>query len=493
MSSIGDLWKVLKPEPFCPNPNQEKAILHTNGPLYLPAGPGAGKTRVLLWRTVNLIAFQNVRPQDIFLATFTEKAALQLKEGLRSLLDIASEITGVPYDTSRVYVGTAHSLCQRILTDHRFSKGAEHRFSPVLMDELSQYLYLYRRFHWQLLTERAGLKKDANSRINEVFSSKHGNGSSSRHRAVSSCVGVFNRLAEECVNVEAAIRRMTNRDVKLLLKLCSAYQESMESDSVTDFANIQRKALEQLNKSYGQDNAFRFVIIDEYQDTNTIQERLYFKLASIHKNLCVVGDDDQALYRFRGATVENFVEFPERCREYLGLSPAKIPLAINYRSRRGIVDFCNEFIAHSSCNWKKESNKGFYRVPKKVKASRTGDEPAVIATQPGDLETVCKEVASMVKVIVQEGRVNDPNEIAFLFPSLKTKQAAAMKDALIEKGLKVYAPRAGRLLEVQEAKAIFGLFLLVFGRPNRGDGFGYTHFDEDFRKKTIERVSAGSI
>jgi hypothetical protein len=95
MASIKDLWKTLKPEPFCPHPNQEKAILLTKGPLYLPAGPGAGKTRVLLWRTVNLIAFQGVRPEEIFLATFTEKAALQLKEGLRSLLDVATEITGV--------------------------------------------------------------------------------------------------------------------------------------------------------------------------------------------------------------------------------------------------------------------------------------------------------------------------------------------------------------------------------------------------------------
>jgi len=475
MAIINDLWKALKPEPFCPHPNQEKAILHTEGPVYLPAGPGAGKTRVLLWRTVNLIAFQNVRPEDIFLATFTEKAALQLKEGLRSLLDIASEITGVPYDTSRVYVGTAHSLCQRILTDHRFSKGAEHRFSPVLLDELSQYLYLYRRFRWDSLTEEAGLKKHANSRINEIFSGKKGNGSSSRHRAVSSCMGVFNRLTEECVDVEAAIRRMTNRDVKLLLKLCSIYQESMESDSVTDFANIQRKALERLDKSYSEENAFRYVIVDEYQDTNTIQERFYFKLASIHKNLCVVGDDDQALYRFRGATVENFVEFPERCREFLGQSPTKIPLSINYRSRKGIVEFCNKFISHSSCDWEKKSNKGFYRVPKEIKANRTGDDPAVIATQPGDLENVCKEVASMVKAIVREGRLNDPNEIAFLFPSLKTKQAAAMKDALIAMGLKVYAPRAGRLLEVHEAKAIFGLFLLVFGRPSKGDGFGYQY------------------
>ena len=85
---------------FKPNPKQEKAILHTTGPLFLTAGPGSGKTRVILWRTVNLIVFNQVDPKKIFLATFTEKAALQLKDGLRSLLGLITNKTGQPYDIS---------------------------------------------------------------------------------------------------------------------------------------------------------------------------------------------------------------------------------------------------------------------------------------------------------------------------------------------------------------------------------------------------------
>jgi len=81
--TIDDLWKKAD---FKPNENQKAAILHTNGPLYLPAGPGSGKTRVLLWRTLNLIVFHDIPPEEIYLSTFTEKAAHQLKEGLRSLL-----------------------------------------------------------------------------------------------------------------------------------------------------------------------------------------------------------------------------------------------------------------------------------------------------------------------------------------------------------------------------------------------------------------------
>lgn len=79
------IWGDLKPKPFVPNPNQEAAILHVDGPLYLTAGPGSGKTRVLLWRTLNLIVFHDVKPEELFLSTFTEKAAKQLQDGLRSL------------------------------------------------------------------------------------------------------------------------------------------------------------------------------------------------------------------------------------------------------------------------------------------------------------------------------------------------------------------------------------------------------------------------
>src|SRR5512132_321635 len=111
MTPLEALWRDAK---FMPTPEQRSAILHSDGPLYLPAGPGSGKTRVLLWRTLNLIAFQGVSPDEIYLSTFTEKAAHQLKEGLRSLLALATSKNGQPYDLGRMYVGTIHSLCQKL-------------------------------------------------------------------------------------------------------------------------------------------------------------------------------------------------------------------------------------------------------------------------------------------------------------------------------------------------------------------------------------------
>ena len=121
--TIHDLFHAVHPGPFKPDNYQEQAILHTTGPLFLTAGPGSGKTRVLLWRTLNLLVFHEVRPDEIFLSTFTEKAAFQLQEGLRALLSLVTHLTGTPYDVSPMYIGTVHALCQRLLTDRRFSMG----------------------------------------------------------------------------------------------------------------------------------------------------------------------------------------------------------------------------------------------------------------------------------------------------------------------------------------------------------------------------------
>jgi DNA helicase-2/ATP-dependent DNA helicase PcrA len=115
---------------FEPDPNQKSAILHVNGPLYLPAGPGSGKTRVLLWRALNLILFHQVKPDQIFLATFTEKAALQLRDELRGLLGLAAANSSASFNISGMYVGTVHSLCLRLMEDRRFSPNGMRQQPP---------------------------------------------------------------------------------------------------------------------------------------------------------------------------------------------------------------------------------------------------------------------------------------------------------------------------------------------------------------------------
>lgn len=146
---IQELWKIKN---FTPNDEQRKAILFDeNKPMFITAAPGSGKTRVLLWRTVYLIVDKKISPDQIFLSTFTEKAAHQLKEGLKELLGIAANFTNEKYDLARMYVGTIHSNCHRVLLDRKFSVTSERQVPPRVLDELGQYLYIY--------NQRFGLKQ----------------------------------------------------------------------------------------------------------------------------------------------------------------------------------------------------------------------------------------------------------------------------------------------------------------------------------------------
>jgi DNA helicase-2/ATP-dependent DNA helicase PcrA len=477
--SLDDLWQAAN---FIPNEQQREAIKYVDGPLFLKAGPGSGKTKVLLWRTLHLIVHHDARPEEIFLATFTEKAALQLKEGLRALMEYATKVTKQTVDLSNMYVGTIHSLCQRIIKDRRFSPSRQRPKSPLLLDELGQYLFLYNARRWKELISAVGWE-NANNEINEYLS---GWPSVSRHRAVSSCLSLFNRFSEECIKPERVRIRAIAPELRELICLYKEYRRALleEKPPQTDFALLQQAALdalEELDRRSGRilsGAIFKHVIIDEYQDTNTIQEKLIFKLSAGHKNICVVGDDDQALYRFRGATVENFVEFPKRCERYLGKTPKEIPLVTNYRSRNKILEFYSDFITHNSCDWSKgPRTKESYRIAKSLVADRKDHKTSVVMSKPDNPTAVCNEIAQLVKKIIDLKKVDDPNQIAFLFPSLKSNNVQRMIEALESRGLKVYAPRAKTFLDVKEATAMIGLFLQIFGKPSRQD-----HWGNDYKK-----------
>lgn len=454
---------------FSPNDNQRQAILHTGEPLYLPAGPGSGKTRVLLWRTVNLIVFHGISPDEIYLSTFTEKAAHQLKEGLRTMLSMVTNHTGQPYDIARMYVGTIHSLCQRILSDRRFTNHQRH-MTPSLLDALGQYFYLSRPARWGELAGDLGLGETPDE-IHERLTGFFEKASKSRHKAVVNCLALFNRLSEECLEPDNLLEQVDDETLRALLCMYDRYRQSLAQGEAVprmDFSLMQQAAYSVLQDCPTSGQVFKHVIIDEYQDTNPIQERLIFKLGEGTHNICVVGDDDQALYRFRGATVENFVDFPEKCIRQFGLGPTIIPLDINYRSRRKIVSLYMDFI--QGCNWAREGNPHLlHRVPKNIAAHRIDDGPAVVASTPGSPDVVCDQVAELVKSLLDTGKVENENQIAFLFPSLKSEQVRRMREALEARDLRVYAPRAGRFLEVPEAVAVFGVFMHLFGKPARGE------------------------
>jgi DNA helicase-2/ATP-dependent DNA helicase PcrA len=481
MIAIEELWAR---KDFKPNPEQRDAILHTEGPLFLMAGPGSGKTRVLLWRTLNLIVYHGVKPEEIFLSTFTEKAAAQLKDGLRRLLGIVTNETGQPYDLAKMSIGTVHSICQKILDDRRFSEGNKRNVPPVLLDELGQYFKVQNRRFWTDLCLAAGFEdaETGTKVVNEFFGnvSQEYGPSTSRHRAVMSAIALFNRFSEESLDPDNCAT--DDEGLQKILAMYRAYLAALNQNplaSQVDFSLLQKRAYGQIVSTPKSALVFKHIIIDEYQDTNAIQEKIFFALAQGYKNICVVGDDDQALYRFRGATVENLVEFSAKCETALGVKPRPITLNTNYRSRKDIVKAYTEFI--ELCDWQKPEG-GYYRIhDKNIRPAKDDSKVSVIVSTHTFAHDVYREIIELVYRLKKEKRIDDYSQVAFLFASLKKKEVQGFIDAITavneEKHLagtddeiKIQT-RNGQLLDTDEARAVWGLFMLIFDRPH-GPAFG---------------------
>lgn len=466
--TIEHFWDLLG---FHPNNEQRKAILHTEGPLFLPAGPGSGKTRVLLWRAFNIIVFQGVSPDRIFLSTFTQKAAKQLEDGLQTLLSFASAELHRPFEINGMYIGTIHSLCQKILQDRRFYSSRNRVRSPILLDEISQFFWLYngKGYKEVLFPEIAGQDSEGTQAVWGKINGFFGNTSKSKYEAVSRLITFFNRISEEAPVLddwEKKIRAQGAEETHLcflwLFGLYRKYKASLNQlPKRSDLSLLQQEALDFLIDADRAGDVFEHVIIDEYQDTNAVQERIMFALAKKSGNICVVGDDDQALYRFRGATVENFVQFPARVKKLLGRDVAKIPLSVNYRSEKDIVKGYSTFM--EQIDWAVAETTESYRVNKNIVAFRNNDGAHVFRTHHGKIDETVIEIVDRVQELLAKKIVEDPCQIAFLFSSLTSNAVQTFKKEIESRGLKVYAPRAGSFLQTEEAMAVFGIFALIFG------------------------------
>ena len=283
------------------NEKQREAISTSEGPVLITAGPGTGKTYTLVQRTLYLIKERGVRPENILIATFTEKAAKEL------VTRISNEI-----NVNEMYIGTFHSLCLRFLKEHLENTRLRKNFR--LMDAFDQQYLVFQN-----------LKRFKD----EVFSSP-----SSWVRAGKICSYV-NKLSEELISPEKLIN---DDDVSIAAigRIFQTYNDLLAENNLLDFSSIMaetfrmlsenREVLEELSSK------ITHIMVDEYQDTNNIQEQIIFLLAGNRKNICVVGDDDQGLYRFRGATIRNILEFPKKFSEC-----RIIPLVMNYRSNDGII------------------------------------------------------------------------------------------------------------------------------------------------------------
>lgn len=425
------------------NKEQKLAISTTEGPLLIIAGPGTGKTYTLVKRIVYLITEKNVKPEEIMVATFTEKAAKEL------ITRITNELLaiGVAINMNEMYIGTFHSICLRILKEHLEYTRIKKNYR--MMDNFDQQYMVFQKIS----------RFRALSGFDSIFNYQMG-----AWKQAGTIIKYVNNLAEELVDT-TKMRLDNNEEIVAIAYIIDLYNEIAEEENLIDFSSIQTEAYfllknhpEILSEIREQ---IKYIMVDEYQDTNYIQELLVFLLAGDSKNICVVGDDDQGLYRFRGATIRNILEFPNHFEER---QCQKIKLVENYRSEKSIIDFYNQWMKTTDGRqygflW------GNYRFDKEIIAAKSKqyDGTAVIKCSGQELaEDWYDQVYSFITELKRNDILTDYNQVAFLCKSVKNDKIINLINYLEEKGIKVYSPRSEMFFARKEVKEALGCMILCF-------------------------------
>lgn len=420
------------------NNAQKEAVLQTDGPVLIIAGPGTGKTYTLVKRISYLVKVKGVNPNEIMVVTFTEKAGKEL------LTRISNEFIDYQININEMYIGTFHSVCLRLMKEH--SEYIEDDGIGRMLDAFEQTYLVCRNI-------------DHFNRLGGY--SRHIAAKSTWKQALEICRYV-NQMMEELVDIDS-MERDSDEDIRFLGKLVKRYQELLDRNGAMDFSSIQTKAYNMLQHypkvlSSIQDQ-IKYLMVDEYQDTNYIQEQIIFLIGGSRKNICVVGDDDQGMYRFRGATIRNILEFPSKFNK----NKCKvIHLDTNYRSEPGIIDFYNRWMENvdgvNLFNWDK------YRYPKSI---QPGKLPMLTAgsvyTCGGDSVNEEKnELLAMVRSLISNGNIRNYNQVAFLFRSVKSEEAVQIGAFFEQNGIPVYSPRSDMFFERTEVKQILGSIMMCF-------------------------------
>ena len=475
---IASVYKVLDSMPgrsIKLHPKQKEIIEFGQGPLWIIAGPGSGKTEVLVLRCLKLLCVDKLHPKSIIITTFTEKAARNIEDRIASymehLVQFDEELRDI--DTSLLRVGTLHSLCNEIMQEYRYEGYREYR----LLDDIEEPLFIYAN---SMLTKNDKSKSKERLLFWHHFAYLVDSYSDlsirppGKWKRVKAANTLFDRIVDDMIDVEKL--KSAGGPYATLAEAFEDYVVTLDKHYRCDFSHLQQKFLNFLGTERGKlfvegndsndHPGVKYVLVDEYQDTNPIQEAIYLKLARPEPhNLCVVGDDDQALYRFRGGTVECMVNFDKACHDAWDTPPQSIvqkPLSTNYRSHEKIVKWCSAYIQSLPV-----MNRPGARVKGKPQleagAGNKGDYPAVACLYGKDRKEVAIKYAQAVRELLDHNILKAPEQCVLLLPSVKEgpRNAKHFVDALREEGLNPYNPRSGALLEQQEIKAALGAFVSV--------------------------------
>ena len=404
------------------------------------AGPGSGKTFSIILRALNLILLGKAEAKEIVLCTFTNKAAYEMRDRFSS----AARKVGFDEDISELRVSTIHGLCSDILDKHRHRTPLGHGFETL--DSLTQRLFVFDHFNEIIGSEEDGLYPGRWR---------------TKWTAIKGACGYFDKISEELVDVE----KLMASDDDFLSAIGNAYQRysaGLRAENRVDFAHLQTHVHDLLQDSEiagAVRQGIRYLLVDEYQDTNYIQEQILLALAGQGRNICVVGDEDQSLYRFRGATVRNILEFPERIP-----GTEVVKLTTNYRSHRGIIERYDAWMA--SADWSNPRGTTAFRYDKTITADDNVDHArydSTIAIWGQGEKDEAARFADFVAFLKSEGVIEDYSQVALLLHSVRNQHSGDYIAALQEHGIPAYCPRARKFFEIPAIRHMVACFALIFG------------------------------
>lgn len=426
------------------NEDQKAVIAHDDGPLLVIAGPGSGKTLALVLRTMNLLMRGRAEANEIVLCTFTEKAAFELRDRVQS----AARQCGYTRDLSDLRTGTIHGICNSILMEHRHRTPLGVGFETV--DDLTQLLFIFENF----------------ARIVPGSAPYFGRWMT-KWRAVEGLRDHFNKITEELVDPQ---RLIDDSDVfaKSVGEAYVQYRAALFAANRIDFAHQQRLVYDLLVDSSVRNrvtSGISHVMVDEFQDTNHVQEEVVAQLASATGNLAVVGDEDQSLYRFRGATVRNILEFPQR---FPGAT--QISLTTNYRSHAAIIHAYDHWMRAADWSNPKGPPFRFNKVIRPDPSTQHTDYPAVVSIRGKGERDEAARVADLVTFLKDEGVIADYSQVAILMHSVRSERSGPYIAALAARGIPAFCPRARAWFENDEVRLMIGAFAVLFGYHGAGRG-----------------------
>jgi len=414
------------------NEAQRQACLHGSGPLLILAGPGSGKTRVITTRIAHLITARAVDPREILAITFTNKAAREMRERVEATLGTLNGL----------WISTFHSMCARILRRDIEALGSYTRDFSIF--DTSDRNALLKKLIKELGYDPQRFRPAAVG----AWISKHKNSD-----------GAGGELELEAAEVGSGM------DEEVHKRVLARYQEALETQNALDFDDLLLLVLKLFDTQLGVRDSyarrFRYVMVDEYQDTNRVQYRLVQHLASHHGNLAVCGDPDQSIYGWRGADIRNILDFEEDHPD-----PVTVRLEQNYRSTGNILAAASAVIANNG----ERKEKGLW--------TEGDDGELLVVVECGDENDEAREIALQIKSLEAQGHSFSEAAIFYRVNFMQRALESALRLARVPyqvvAGLEFYARREVRdlvsYLRLIVNPADGAAFARVVNSPTRGIG-----------------------